>query len=202
MDIKKTLLPAAAALALALTFAEPGHAQLGVGAGLNFNDLEDIELGDTDATFDDATGWHFGAFVNLGAGPISFRPGVFYHRIGTFDFPGGEELELTSVEVPLDVRLMFAPESPVAVYLLAAPVLTFPRTPDFDDAATDMTLTGDVGGGIALNLGGLSVQPELRYSIGVTDYFEDEFTIGGATINPVDDDRRFSQLMLRLNVVF
>jgi len=38
-------------------------AQIGVGAGLNFNDLDDIEAGSVDATFDNATGYHFGVFL-------------------------------------------------------------------------------------------------------------------------------------------
>lgn len=196
--------PLAAALALMLLAAPPAESQLGIGGGLNFNQMDDIEVGDADATLDNATGFHFGAFVNLSSGAFSVRPGVFYHRMGTYDFPGGDELELSAIEVPIDLRLTFAPESPLAVYVLAGPVITFPRTPDFDDAARDMSLTGDVGVGFALGApaGGFSIQPELRYSFGLTDYFEEEFTIGGAVIAPGDDSRRASKLMVRLNLVF
>lgn len=199
-------LPTQAAIALALSCiaALPAAAQLGIGAGLDFNDLDDIEAGSADATLDNATGYHFGAFLNLGSGGLSLRPGVFYHRIGTYDFPGGDELELSAVEVPVDVRLTFGATSPLAIYVLGGPVLTFPRCPDCDDAVRDTNLTADIGAGLSLGApgSGLRLQPELRYSVGVTDYFEDQFTVGGTTVTPADADRRVSELMLRLNVIF
>jgi hypothetical protein len=191
------------ALALTLFAVQPADAQIGVAAGLNFNELDDIEAGSVDATFDNATGYHFGAFLNLGTGGLSLRPGVFYHRIGTYDFPGGDELELSAIEVPVDVRVTFGATSPLALYVLGGPVLTFPRDDDGVGAMRSTTLTADLGVGLSIGApGGPSLQPELRYSVGVTDYLEDEFTVGGATVTPADDTRRLSKLMLRLNVVF
>ena len=193
-----------AALALIFFAAPAAHAQLGIGAGLNFNELDDIEAGSVDATFDNATGYHLGAFLNLGTGGLSLRPGVFYHRIGTYDFPGGDELELSAVEVPIDVRLTFGATSPLALYVLGGPVITFPRSPDSDETVRSTMLTADIGAGLSFGTpgGGLSLQPELRYGVGVTDYFEEQFTVGGTTVTPADDSRRLSKLMLRLNVVF
>jgi len=190
---------------LALGSAEPTQAQgLGVGAGLNFNQLDDIAVGSGFATYDNSTGYHVGLFLDLGGGPLSFRPGIFYHQLGRYNFPAGEQIDLSAIEVPLDVRLSLATGGMLRPYVLGAPVLTFPRTDAFEDAVKDMTLTADLGVGFELGAPGtgLRFMPELRYSIGVTDYLSEDFQIGDVTVTPADADRRFSRIMLRLNVMF
>jgi hypothetical protein len=190
---------------LAVGFAQPAHAQgLGVAAGLNFNQLNDITVGSGSATYDNSTGYHVGVVLELGGGPLSFRPGVFYHQLGRYDFPAGERIDLTAIEVPLDVRLSLATGGALRPYVLAAPVLTLPRSDDFEDAVKDMTLTADLGVGFEFGApgAGLRLMPELRYSVGVTDYLSDDFQIGDVTVTPADSDRRFSRIMLRLNVMF
>jgi hypothetical protein len=190
---------------LGLGSAQPVQAQgLGIAAGLNFNQLDDIEVGSGSATYDNSTGYHLGIFLELGAGPLSFRPGVFYHQLGRYDFPAGQRLDLSAIEVPLDVRLSLGSGGVIRPYVLGAPVLTLPRTDDFDDAVQDMTLTADLGVGIELGApgSGLRFMPELRYSMGVTDYLSEEFQIGDITVTPGDSGRRFSRVMLRLNVIF
>lgn len=195
-----------AALALVLVSAVPAQAQFGIGAGLNFDDLDEVDTSSGSATFDESTGYHFGLFVNIGSGPVSLRPGVFYHQIGTYDFPDGEELDLSAIEVPIDIRLNLAPGSPVNVYLLGAPVITFPSSggDDFEEAFESMSLSADLGAGIALELpgGGLTLMPEVRYSAGLTDYWSDDFSVGSVTVTPADDARRVSRWMVRLNVMF
>jgi len=204
MKMHRLVTASAAALAFALISAVPAQAQFGIGAGLNFNDLDDIDTSSGSATFDESTGYHFGLFLNLGSGPVSVRPGVFYHQNGTYDFPDGDELKMSAVEVPIDIRLDFAPGSPVGIYLLAAPVVTFPTAgeDDFGEAFKDFSLSADVGAGLAFGLpgGGLTLMPELRYSMGVTDYWSDDFSVGSVTVSP--GDRRLSKWMLRLNVMF
>lgn len=206
MKIHQLATGSAAALAFALISAVPAQAQFGIGAGLNFNDLDDVDTSSGSATFDESTGYHFGLFVNIGSGPVSLRPGVFYHRTGTYDFPAGEELDLSAIEVPIDIRLDFAPDSPVSVYVLGAPVITFPSAGegDFKDAFEKIALSADIGAGIALELpgGGLTLMPELRYSAGITDYWSDDFSVGGVTVSPIDAARRVSKWMVRLNVMF
>lgn len=189
----------------ALVGTSPAQAQLGIGAGLNFNDFDDIETGSAEAVFEGSTGYHVGVFYDVGLGPLDFRPGVFYHRLGEFEFPDGEELELSAVEVPLDVR--FQPVSIPALrpYLLGAPVLSFGRTgSDFSDAVEDLNLTADVGVGVELSLpgSGATLMPEFRYGIAVTDYLSESFQVGDTTIHPASGARRPSKVMLRLNVVF
>lgn len=192
-------------LAAALAWMQPAQAQLGFGAGLNFNNLGDIEATDTDATFENSTGYHVGVFYNLNVGPISVRPGAYYHRIGTYDLPTGEEFDLSAVEIPIDLRFTVLPTPIVKPYLLGGPVLTFPQGEDeFEDAVEDMSLTADIGAGLSFSLPGLglTLEPELRYSIGVTNYLKDDFEVGPVEIQPESDDQRLSKVMLRLNVMF
>jgi hypothetical protein len=192
------------ALTLGLaSIAQPAFAQLGVAAGLNYTDLDDLDVGSANATFENSTGFHFGAFVNLGTSWIALRPGVMYHRIGEYTLPSQEEMTLAAIEVPVDVRLTIAPSGILDAYLLAAPVVTFPRCKEREDAVKDWQVTSDVGVGLSLRVPGLGVtlMPELRYSIGLTDYFEESFEVDGVTVMPDDSDRRISRLMLRANVM-
>lgn len=192
-----------AASFLMLATALPLQGQgLGISVGANFNELNDIEVGSTSATFENSTGYHLGLFLELGGGPISLRPGVFYHKVGRYEFPGGTEIDLSAIEVPVDIRLSLGSGGVLRPYILGAPVLTFPRTDEFDDAVEDITLTADIGAGLELNLAGLRLLPELRYGIGVTEYLSDSFEVGGSTITPSDSDRRVSKVMLRLSVMF
>jgi hypothetical protein len=204
MKLHRLATASAAALAFVLISAVPAQAQFGIGAGLNFNDLDDVDTSSGSATFDESTGYHFGLFFNIGSGPVSVRPGVFYHQIGTYDFPDGDELKMSAVEVPIDIRLDFAPGSPVSVYLLAGPVISFPSAGDgeFGEAFEDMSLSADIDAGLALGLpgGGFTVMPELRYSRGLSDFWSDDFSVGSVTVSPAV--RRISKWMIRLNVMF
>ncbi len=194
-----------ALVAAALAAPGPAQAQLGVGGGLNFNSLDDIEADGARANYERSTGYNAGVFYDFGLGPLNLRPGVFYHRLGRLEFPEGAELDLSAVEVPLDVRFQPLPIPVINPYLLGAPVLTFGRGDGpFSEAVEDVNLTADVGVGLQVSLpgAGLSLMPELRYSMGVTDYLSDSFQVGGTTVRPSSDARRHSKLMLRLNVLF
>ena len=180
--------------------AQPAQAQLGVSGGLNFNSLGDIE-GDASATFDNSTGWHVGVFADIGAGPITLRPGVFYHKIGTYEF-GTEDFDIAAIEVPIDLRFKVLPTPVVKPYLLAGPVLTFPQSEGDFEGTEDVSVTGDIGAGLEFTLPGvgLTLMPELRYSIGVTKFLQDDFEVGDVTFSPDNDDQRLSAFMLRLNI--
>lgn len=182
--------------------AQPAQAQLGITGGLNFNNLGDIE--GSSATFENSTGYHFGAFVDFGLGPVDVRPAVIYHKIGTYEV-NAENFDLNAIEVPIDLRFSVLPTPIVSPYLLAAPVLTFPQGEDeFEDGVEDLSLTADIGAGLSFSLPGvgLTLMPELRYGIGVTNYLKDDFEVLGADINPESSDQRLSKVMLRLNVRF
>ncbi len=199
---------AAVGLALALLAGGPSavHAQgLGIAAGANFADRHDIDVGSARATFNNSTGYHVGIEFEVGGGPLAVRPGIFYQRLGTYDFPSGETFDLSAIEVPVDVRLTVLPLPVLRPYLVAGPVLTFPSANGaFGDAVKSASLTADIGAGVAIALPGTGfvLMPELRYSAGVTDYLKDSFQIGGTTITPSNDSRRLAKVMLRLHLFF
>ena len=78
---------------------------LGIAAGANFADRKEIDVGNARATFHNSTGYHVGIEFEVGSGALALRPGIFYQRLGTYDFPTGEKFDLSAVEVPVDIRL-------------------------------------------------------------------------------------------------
>lgn len=208
--IRSNLVKAAVAFALPLAMAV-GTAQslqaqgFSVVGGLNFSDQEDINTTSADATFENSTGYHIGLSYEFGSAGLSLRPGVVYQRLGTFDFEGAttESFDLNAVEVPIDVRFEPLSAPLLSPYLVGGPVLTFPQGEgDLSDGVEDLSLTADIGGGVEIELGSLRLLPELRYSIGVTDYLSESFEVGGTTVEPSDDARRAAKVMLRVHVAF
>jgi len=198
------------ALALMLGTAAPAQAQFGVAGGLNFESAGDIETNSTDATLDNSTGYHLGVVYELGLGAATLRPGVFYRRVGTFEFsqsalPGGEtSFDVAAWQVPVDLRFTVLPTPLVSPYVLAGPMATFPRGEDeFDDATEDISYSFNIGLGanITLPATSLKIQPELRYEFGASKFIQDDFEIGDTSFN-AQDAPRFSAFGLRVNVLF
>lgn len=187
----------------------PAQAQLGVAAGLNFNSLDDIETttdAEQNATVENATGYHVGLVYDLGVGPVKLRPGLLYRNVGSYDvsgLPDTDEVDVTAFEVPVDVRVTLLPSPLVSPYLLGGPKLFLPRSENnaFDDGLEGVSFVFDVGVGADVSIpgAGLTLQPELRYEFGATDYVDDSFEIGGTTFNP--SERKLSAFALRLNVL-
>ncbi|MEM6337669.1 MAG: outer membrane beta-barrel protein [Bacteroidota bacterium] len=65
-----------------LLYASPAYAQIGFAAGLNYTALEDIDIQDARTTYENRTGFHVGAYLDLGFGPLNLRPGVYYLQSG------------------------------------------------------------------------------------------------------------------------
>lgn len=188
---------------------QPAQAQFGIAGGLNFESADDIELpDDDDATLGNARGYHLGVVFGFDLGPSSIRPGVFYRRVGTYEFadaPGEDDsFDVTSYEVPVDVRFDVLATQAVRPYVLAGPKMTFPQGEgDFDDATEDVSFSLDVGAGLSFGAetGGIQLQPEIRYELLGTRFISDEFTIGDTTFDP-EEEPSLSSLSLRLNVIF
>lgn len=192
------------ALVLALGTAVPAQAQLGVAGGLNFESAGDIETSTaSNATVDNATGYHVGVVYDLGLGPLNLRPGLFYRDLGTeFEFPDSRG-DVAAWEVPVDIRISVLPLPLVNPYILGGPKASFYRSDvdEFDDALEEVTYSFTLGVGASLSLGStLTLQPELRYDFGATDYVSDDFEIGGTDFSP--EDPKLSSFALRLNVLF
>lgn len=195
------------ALVLLGVASAPAQAQFGVSAGADFDSVDDIRAeGEDVSTLESATGYHLGAVYEFGLGPINLRPGLFYRKVGSFDFPDTEEFDVTAVEVPVDVRFTVIPFPLVSGYVLGGPKAVFPQSEgEFEDnALEDISYTFDVGVGANVSVPGvaLTLQPELRYEFGATDYIGEDFEIGDTSFQPSDSERKLSAFALRLNVLF
>lgn len=183
----------------------PAQAQFGISAGLDFDSVDDIETttaADDNATLNNSTGYHLGVVYDLSLGPVSLRPGAYYRKVGTYDFPDSNS-DVTAWEFPLDIRLTVVPIPVVSPYLVGGPKATFPQADgELGDQLENVSYTFNVGVGADVSVPGIgwTLQPELRYEFGATDYVDDSFEIGGTEFEP--SDPKFSAVALRLTVLF
>jgi len=191
----------------ALLFGTPmsSYAQLGVAAGLNFESMSEV-TGDAEATFENSTGYHVGIFYDLGMGPISVRLGGFYRDVSDVETTRNgviDAFDLTMVDVPVDVRFNLTATPLVHPYILAGPVFSFPSSTDteYDKALEKVSVSGNVGAGLAFNLGAVTIYPEVRYVIGVSRFMKDQFEIGGVSFDS-EEVQRQNSVMIRLGVGF
>ena len=193
---------------LSVASLTPAQAQLGFGfaAGLNFENLSDVEVGNTETTFDNATGYHIGAFVDFSLGPVGVRPGIFYRDAGEIDVSlgnlGADAFELSMIEIPVDLRFRLGMTPLVKPYLMAGPVFSLPQTSTdaFEDNLESFNVSANLGVGVEVNLAGLTLMPELRYAFGVSRFLSDELEVNGVTFQS-DDTARLNTVMLRLGIV-
>ncbi|NNE35295.1 MAG: outer membrane beta-barrel protein [Rhodothermales bacterium] len=197
-----------ALIASTVCFVPSVSAQVGVAAGLNFENLGDIQATSRRATFDNSTGYHIGIYFDLGGGKVSLRPGLFYRDAGDVVLSEGLQesvFDLSTIEVPLDVRVKLVPSSVVSPYVLGGPVVAFASSSDdgFNDAVRNLLLSANAGIGIDLAMGSIVLSPELRFAFSVNRWLEENRTIrvGGATISS-DEVSRQSAVMLRLGLSF
>lgn len=188
-------------------FILPGQAraQLGVAAGLNFDQLSDVS-GSRSATFENSTGYHFGLFFDTDSRPLALRLGAYYRDMGDVDIDLGglgDTFDLALLDVAVDVRLTVLPTPIIHPFISAGPIISFPTSDndEYNDAMQSTTLSGNIGGGVAISLGGLTLTPELRYNVGVSRFFKDEFTVRGVEIT-TDELQRQNSVMLRLGLIF
>ena len=205
---KPTAYSALFALLLLGLIATPAQAQLGIAAGANFDSVSDIQGSrNVQDVQKNSTGYHIGVVYDLGLGPVSLRPGLFYRKVGGYDFsdvPDADvdDLDVTAFEVPVDVRVTVFPFPLVSPYVVGGPNAFLPRSSedDFDDDFEDISFTFNIGVGADVSLPGvgLTLQPEFRYEFGASDYISDDFEVAG--LSP--SDRSLSAYALRLNVLF
>lgn len=196
------------ALFLAMVTVLPAQAQFGVAAGLNFEEFGDIETQSIDATFDNAVGYHFGVFYDLGVSSFSVRPGIYFRNIQNLEsdvLSSTESFDLNMLEVPLDFRFKLMSGFVITPYIAAGPVVTFASSSneDFDEAIQDLYVAANASAGFQMNLGGMTLYPEFRYGFGLTSITNDSepFSIGNANFTPTDGST-VNNFMLRLGVGF
>jgi hypothetical protein len=153
----------------AMTLSTPATVQaqfsFGIGGGLNYAALADVDFGSAQSTYDNRSGYHIGVFIDLNAGLLALRPGVYYLNAGALfengipdptsliGIPGvggipettpdlttlddiRDDFELKFIVVPIDVRLrMNVPV--IQPYLFIGPELRF-RSDDIDQETTEI----------------------------------------------------------------
>lgn len=191
---------ALAATAAALMLTPAARAQLGVAVGANFDRVSDIE-GNTQATFNNASGYHVGVTLTLGVGPLALRPGVFYTDVGSLESEDGisaRNLDFDLIEAPVDV-IFRIPAPIVKPYVLGGPVFRFAQNGDDDGDIEyeDFTVAGAAGVGVEVNTFVFRPYIEARYQFGLQRIAND---IGG--IPTGNSDAKLNSFMLRLGLTF
>lgn len=192
----------------------------GAAVGLNYTDIDDVDLGSTSATYDSRQGYHIGVFLDVPLGMLGVRPGIFYMNAGKIFEDGlsdliNEALEGSDVEVdddfnvsfitiPIDVRYQMG-LAMVQPYLFAGPELRFRTEADIidevDDDIKSFGVAGNLGLGVELAVFGLTVLPEFRIAFDVSGIMDDEITIGDFEF-VADEAHELRTVMLRLGVIF
>ncbi len=205
-----TLACAVLVAAASFVLAPTASAQFGIAAGANFEDLGDLTATDGRASFDQATGYHIGLFFNLGAGRFSVQPGAFMRDFGDVTIVEDgrfRTFSLTSVEIPVDIRMRLLPGRAVAPFVFAGPVVGFATTTDesIEDVLRDLTISANVGGGVEVDVpsAGITLIPEIRFARSVTQFFEEgtTFDIAGVDFTATEVSQQ-QAVMLRLGLRF
>ncbi|MEP0548781.1 MAG: outer membrane beta-barrel protein [Rhodothermales bacterium] len=164
--------------------------KFGVAGGLNFGSLTDAAGFDLDSS----TGYHVGVFGDVGFGPLAARVSLLYVKAGDIG-EGDDAANVTFIAVPVDFKFRF-PSPVVKPYALLGPEARF-ATGDLADAeARSVNLALNAGIGAELSaIVGPSVFAELRYSLDVTGFADDEFFDV-----PTDESFKVSVFYLRVGV--
>ena len=195
-------------LVLLLVGTHRSNAQIGVAVGLNYDSVSDLEAGNITATYDAASGYHAGLFYDLSLGTVGLRLGAFYRDLGDIESDSDlnieeevENLDLTMLDFPIDIRLNLTATPLIHPYVLFGPVFSVPSSgvDDIDKNLESLVVTGNIGFGLALNIAGISLFPEFRYAIGITRLLKDEIEIGGVEVKT--EVVRVNSAMLRIGVI-
>ena len=119
--MKKTLLVLSLIIFTVLG-AEAQKARVGLKGGINFANL------DSDTDYDSKTGFHFGAYAELGAAGFAVQPEVL------FSAKGAKEINLSYIEIPILLKKSFAKVLNIHV----GPQFGFLTKAEEDDTGSDI----------------------------------------------------------------
>ena len=197
-----------ATLFIGLMFVPAAIAQtLGVSVGGNFQRLSDISVNALETQFESQTGWHAGVWIELPLGPAALRGGGRYMAAGKLfeglktSYPAAQDnFDISLVELYLLFRLGL-PSPVVSPYVFAGPVFRIPANTDkeISDDLKILSYAGEIGGGIKIDLGPISLYPEVAYVFGITRFIENELVLQLISLE-VGDPQRLNMAMVRLSV--
>lgn len=146
------------AVLLAVTAVAGANAQvaLGIKGGLNFANV-DV----SDASPDSKTGYHFGAFAEIGMGGIAVQPELL------FSTKGADKFDLSYLEIPILLKKNFAK----VLNIHLGPqfgILTKAESDgtDVKDFLKSSDISGVIGAGVNLPMG---LVGGARYVLGLSD---------------------------------
>jgi hypothetical protein len=137
----------------------------GIKGGVNFSNLN------TDGDPDGKTGYHVGAFLNIGLGGISLQPEFLY------SVKGAEDFDLTYIEIPILLKKNFA--KVINIHLGPQLGILTKAESDFGTGTqdvkeflkgTDLSLVFGAGVDLPMGLSG-----GLRYVLGLSDIDDNAF---------------------------
>lgn len=152
-------------LAICLFVAVVGaNAQIGFGikGGLNF---ANVDIKDAAENPDSKTGYHFGAFAEIGAGGIAIQPEVL------FSVKGAKDLDFSYVEIPILLKKNFAKIlnvhlGPQFGFLTKAEADVLGEKVDVKEELKSSDISAVVGAGVNLPAG---LTGGVRYVFGLSD---------------------------------
>ncbi|MEO9966234.1 MAG: porin family protein [Reichenbachiella sp.] len=148
---------------LFLATATQAQVSFGLKGGLNFStaDVDGLSV-------DSKTGYHFGAYAVIKAGPIGIQPEAYFsaQKLSA----DGEDVDLSYIQVPILLRLGFAK----ILYLNAGPQFGINTKAelgggDIKDDIKGMDLSAALGAGLDLPMG---LGAQVRYVKGLTNASE------------------------------
>ena len=196
-------------LILALCCAvQPARAQIGVTAGLNFDQITDLVASGEDVLLEQASGFHVGLFADWSLGRVAIRPAVIVRQSTGLPLSlmgSRTTFDVTTVEIPLDLRVTLVPLPVIKPYVLAGPKLgmNWSASSGFSDAIERLTMGADVGIGVEVRIPGIDMKllPELRVGIGLTNFITGDFVVEGVSFTP-DTEGTLQTIQLRLGIAF
>lgn len=168
--IKKPLLALLIMMASVPAFSQ-AQVALGVKGGLNF---ANVDASSASGTYDNRTGYHFGAFGLIKLSKIGIQPEILFSQQGTTVDVNTQDFDanFTYINVPILVKLYTI----AGINIQAGPQFGFLSRAEFDDDDVKKSLK-DSDFSVAMGLGwdlpfGLTV--DARYNLGITDISEDD----------------------------
>lgn len=182
-----------------------GQAQFGIVGGANFAALSDIQANNQAISFDNATAFHAGIFLDLNLGPINLRPGAYYLNAGAL-FEGSsvfqnDNFDLAYVTIPVDLVFNIG-LGPLQPYFFAGPELRIFTPSDIpqeiEDGIQDFVFNGTAGLGLKIRPPGtgITLYPQLRYSFGISSYTNSSYQFEGVSVEANDANVRMWLLSL------
>ena len=109
-----------------LSLSRPAQAQIGFGliGGANFSSLNSIQANGNLVSFDNASSFHAGVFLDIQLGPLGIRPSVLYLDAGSLfqgaTFLNQDDFKLSYISIPVDLLFTMG-VGPLKPYLFAGP---------------------------------------------------------------------------------